>query len=54
MKLTVEKSREAEKKISGETDKNGNIFLELIGWYDVQRLFGDKDPVTGEKLTAGD
>ncbi|MCM3667906.1 EndoU domain-containing protein [Mesobacillus maritimus] len=54
VKLTVEKSREAEKKISGETDKNGNIFLELIGWYDVQRLFGDKDPVTGEKLTAGD
>jgi hypothetical protein len=28
--------------------------LELLGWYDVQRLFGEYDPITGERITAGD
>jgi hypothetical protein len=28
--------------------------LELLGWYDVQRLFGEYDPITGERISAGD
>ncbi|BBW98613.1 pre-toxin TG domain-containing protein [Geobacillus icigianus] len=28
--------------------------LELLGWYDVQRVFGEYDPITGERLSAGD
>jgi Pre-toxin TG len=28
--------------------------LELLGWYDLQRLFGEYDPVTGERISAGD
>ncbi|WP_278342271.1 pre-toxin TG domain-containing protein [Parageobacillus thermoglucosidasius] len=28
--------------------------LELSGWYDLQRLFGEYDPITGERISAGD
>ncbi|BBW97523.1 hypothetical protein GsuE55_23560 [Geobacillus subterraneus] len=28
--------------------------MELLGWYDVQRMFGEYDPITGERLSAGD
>uniref|UniRef100_UPI00406C14AC pre-toxin TG domain-containing protein n=1 Tax=Geobacillus sp. FSL W8-0032 TaxID=2921730 RepID=UPI00406C14AC len=28
--------------------------LELLGWYDVQRVFGEYDPITGERLLIGD
>ncbi|WP_017435968.1 pre-toxin TG domain-containing protein [Saccharococcus caldoxylosilyticus] len=28
--------------------------LELLGWYDLQRVFGEYDPVTGERLSFGD
>jgi hypothetical protein len=28
--------------------------LELSGWYDLQRLFGEYDPVTGERITGWD
>lgn len=28
--------------------------LELLGWYDVQRVFGEYDPITGERLSLGD
>jgi hypothetical protein len=28
--------------------------LELLGWYDLQRLFGEYDPVTGERISVGD
>ncbi|BBW96524.1 hypothetical protein GsuE55_13570 [Geobacillus subterraneus] len=28
--------------------------LELLGWYDVQRVFGEYDPITGERLSVGD
>jgi hypothetical protein len=28
--------------------------LELSGWYDLQRVFGEYDPVTGERLSWGD
>jgi hypothetical protein len=27
--------------------------LKLIGWYDLQRLFGGYDPITGERISAG-
>ncbi|SFA47593.1 Pre-toxin TG [Parageobacillus thermantarcticus] len=27
---------------------------ELLGWYDLQRVFGEYDPVTGERLSFGD
>ncbi|GCD83033.1 hypothetical protein PTHTG4_20960 [Parageobacillus thermoglucosidasius] len=28
--------------------------LELLGWYDLQRLFGEYDPVTGERISGWD
>ncbi|BDG36342.1 pre-toxin TG domain-containing protein [Saccharococcus caldoxylosilyticus] len=28
--------------------------LELLGWYDLQRLLGEYDPITGERISAGD
>jgi Pre-toxin TG len=28
--------------------------LELLGWYDLQRLFGEYDPITGERISTGD
>jgi hypothetical protein len=28
--------------------------LELSGWYDVQRLFGEYDPITGERISGWD
>jgi Pre-toxin TG len=28
--------------------------LELLGWYDLQRLFGEYDPITGERISVGD
>jgi hypothetical protein len=28
--------------------------LELLGWYDLQRVFGEYDPVTRERLSWGD
>jgi hypothetical protein len=28
--------------------------LELLGWYDVQRLFGEYDPITGERISGWD
>ncbi|THE09672.1 hypothetical protein E1I69_21555 [Bacillus timonensis] len=34
--------------------KVGEFLLELVGWYDIQRVFSEYDPVTGEKLSAGD
>ncbi|MEH7237765.1 pre-toxin TG domain-containing protein [Bacillus sp. JJ1562] len=40
-----------EQKMSG---KVGEFLLELVGWYDIQRVFSEYDPVTGEKLSAGD
>ncbi|MED4916300.1 pre-toxin TG domain-containing protein, partial [Geobacillus thermodenitrificans] len=35
-------------------DNMKELGLEFLGWYDVQRLFGEYDPVTGERLSAGD
>lgn len=51
VKLTAAKMEEADRKMSG---KVGNFLLELVGWYDLQRLAGEYDPVTGEKLSSGD
>ncbi|WP_210364502.1 pre-toxin TG domain-containing protein [Bacillus sp. REN3] len=42
---------EADRKMSG---KAGNFLLEMLGWYDLLRLTGEYDPVTGGKLSAGD
>jgi uncharacterized protein YukE len=28
--------------------------LELLGWYDLQRLFGEYDPITGERISGLD
>jgi hypothetical protein len=28
--------------------------LELLGWYDLQRLFGEYDPITGERILGWD
>ena len=28
--------------------------MELSGWYDLQRVFGEYDPVTGERISVGD
>ncbi|WP_051989118.1 pre-toxin TG domain-containing protein [Caldibacillus thermoamylovorans] len=35
-------------------NKVSEFLLELIGWNDVQRVFSEYDPVTGEKLSFGD
>jgi hypothetical protein len=35
-------------------DNMAEFGLELLGWYDVQRLFGEYDPITGERISAGD
>ncbi|MEB3751146.1 pre-toxin TG domain-containing protein [Geobacillus icigianus] len=35
-------------------DNMKELGLEFLGWYDVQRLFGEYDPVTGERLSIGD
>ncbi|WP_210367782.1 HNH/ENDO VII family nuclease [Bacillus sp. REN3] len=51
IKLTAAKMAEADRKMSG---KAGNFLLEMLGWYDLLRLTGEYDPVTGEKLSAGD
>jgi len=40
-----------EQKMSG---KVGEFLLVLVGWYDIQRVFSEYDPITGEKLSAGE
>lgn len=51
IKLTAASMKNDEQKMSG---KVGEFLLELVGWYDIQRVFSEYDPVTGEKLSAGD
>ncbi len=36
------------------TDNMKEFGLELLGWYDVQRVFGEYDPIAGERLSVGD
>jgi hypothetical protein len=42
---------QADQKLADNMKEFG---LELLGWYDVQRLFGEYDPITGERISAGD
>ncbi|BBW97949.1 hypothetical protein GsuE55_27820 [Geobacillus subterraneus] len=35
-------------------DNMKEVGFELLGWYDVQRVFGEYDPITGERLLIGD
>lgn len=51
IKLTAANMKNDEQKMSG---KVGEFLLELVGWYDIQRVFSEYDPITGEKLSAGD
>ncbi|MFS0824756.1 pre-toxin TG domain-containing protein [Bacillus sp. 1P02SD] len=51
IKMTAASMKNDEQKMSG---KVGEFLLELVGWYDIQRVFSEYDPITGEKLSAGD
>ncbi|KYD16804.1 hypothetical protein B4168_3979 [Anoxybacillus flavithermus] len=36
-----------------QTDQTiADNILELLGWYDLQRVFGEYDPVTGERISG--
>ncbi|GAJ41815.1 pre-toxin TG domain-containing protein [Saccharococcus caldoxylosilyticus] len=48
---TAAAMRQADQTLADNMKEFG---LELLGWYDVQRLFGEYDPITGERITAGD
>jgi hypothetical protein len=48
---TAEAMRQADQTLADNMKEFG---LELLGWYDVQRLFGEYDPITGERISAGD
>jgi hypothetical protein len=48
---TAAAMRQADQALADNMKQFG---LELLGWYDVQRLFGEYDPITGERLSVGD
>lgn len=48
---TAAAMRQADQTLADNMKK---FSLELLGWYDVQRLFGEYDPITGERISAGD
>ncbi|MBY6270384.1 pre-toxin TG domain-containing protein, partial [Parageobacillus thermoglucosidasius] len=48
---TAAAMRQADQTLADNMKEFG---LELLGWYDLQRLFGEYDPVTGERLSFGD
>ncbi|BBW96536.1 hypothetical protein GsuE55_13690 [Geobacillus subterraneus] len=48
---TVAAMRQADQTLADNMKEFG---LELLGWYDVQRVFGEYDPITGERLSLGD
>ncbi|ATO36861.1 hypothetical protein B1691_01610 [Geobacillus sp. 47C-IIb] len=48
---TAAAMRQADQTLADNMKEFG---LELIGWYDLQRVFGEYDPVTGERLSFGD
>ncbi|MBT2759309.1 hypothetical protein J7E71_25920 [Mesobacillus foraminis] len=50
VKLTASSTKQSEQNLAG---KVGGFLLEMVGWYDIKRLAGEYDPVTGEKLSAG-
>ncbi|MEB3750765.1 pre-toxin TG domain-containing protein [Geobacillus sp. FSL W8-0032] len=48
---TAAAMRQADQTLADNMKEFG---LELLGWYDVQRVFGEYDPITGERLSIGD
>ncbi|MEB3750748.1 pre-toxin TG domain-containing protein [Geobacillus sp. FSL W8-0032] len=48
---TAAAMRQADQTLADNMKEFG---LELLGWYDVQRVFGEYDPITGERLSVGD
>ncbi|WP_156936151.1 pre-toxin TG domain-containing protein [Anoxybacteroides tepidamans] len=48
---TAAAMRQADQTLADNMKEFG---LELLGWYDVQRVFGEYDPITGERLSLGD
>ncbi|WP_420768230.1 EndoU domain-containing protein [Parageobacillus thermoglucosidasius] len=48
---TAASIRQADQTLADNMKEFG---LELLGWYDLQRVFGEYDPVTGERLSFGD
>ncbi|MED4970508.1 pre-toxin TG domain-containing protein [Parageobacillus toebii] len=48
---TAAAMRQADQTLAGNMKEFG---LELLGWYDVQRLFGEYAPVTGERISGWD
>ncbi|PLR77051.1 hypothetical protein CU633_12615 [Bacillus sp. V3-13] len=51
IKMTAAEMEKADQKMAGAI---GGFLLEMVGWYDLQRVYSEYDPVTGEKLSAGD
>ncbi|WP_435563698.1 deaminase domain-containing protein [Neobacillus sp. LXY-4] len=51
VKKTEAAMRQAEKNLGA---KAGEFGLEMLGYYDVQRIFSEYDPITGEKVSVGD
>ncbi|WP_231559818.1 pre-toxin TG domain-containing protein [Geobacillus sp. FSL W8-0032] len=48
---TAAAMRQADETLADNMKEFG---LELLGWYDVQRVFGEYDPIAGERLSVGD
>ncbi|BDG47776.1 pre-toxin TG domain-containing protein [Parageobacillus sp. KH3-4] len=48
---TAASIRQADQTLADNIKEFG---LELLGWYDLQRLFGEYDPVTGERISGWD
>jgi uncharacterized protein YukE len=48
---TAAAMRQADQTLADNMKEFG---LELLGWYDVQRLFGEYDPITGERISGWD
>jgi uncharacterized protein YukE len=51
VKKTEAAMKQAEKNLAM---KAGEFGLEMLGYYDAQRIFSEYDPITGEKVSAGD
>ncbi|MBA2875692.1 hypothetical protein HNR31_002482 [Anoxybacillus caldiproteolyticus] len=51
MYRTAAAIRQADQTLADNMKEFG---LELLGWYDLQRLLGEYDPITGERISAGD
>ncbi|AGK54515.1 DNA/RNA non-specific endonuclease [Bacillus sp. 1NLA3E] len=51
VKKTEAAMNQAEKNLAM---KAGEFGLEMLGYYDAQRIFSEYDPITGEKVSVGD